>query len=67
MRYGDDGGEGAVDELLGVALVGAEPPGEGHEPRLVFGFEATRPAFAVGPEFFDDGHGVAGRSHPYNW
>ena len=53
---GDDGRERAVHELLGVALVGAEAAGEGHQPRLVFALQPARAAFRVFSQFLDDRH-----------
>ena len=44
-----DGREGAVHELLGVALVGAEAAREGHQARAVFAFQAPGATLAVPP------------------
>ena len=56
-----DGREGAVHELLGVALVGAEAAREGHQARAVLAFQAPGAALAVPPQFFDDRFHAVGR------
>ena len=56
----DDLGEGAVHELLGVPLVGAEPTGERQKAGLVFDLKAAGSVFRIDSELFDQVHGSAG-------